>query len=122
MTTGEVLHLVPAEAFEALPPGEPYLPGGFSEDGFIHCTRGADVLRLVANLFYREAPGDFLVLVVDPSKLSAPLRDEAPDPPLPPDSPLAGVVFPHIYGPLDRAAIVAIRRAQRAPDGAFLAL
>ncbi len=120
MTAEHVLHLVPAAAFEALPAGQPYLPSQFTADGFIHCTRGTDVLRQVANAFYRATPGDFLVLVIDPLKLSAPIRDEAPIPAPPAGSPLAGTTFPHIYGPLNRAAIVAVRRAHRAPDGTFL--
>ena len=48
------------------------------------------------------------------------VRLEAPVPPAALGSPLAGVLFPHIYGPLHREAIVAVRPAQRAPDGRFL--
>jgi uncharacterized protein (DUF952 family) len=113
-------HLVPAAEFAATPAGQPYLPAAYAADGFIHCTRQPAVLLEVANRFYQGVPGDYLVLDIDPGRLTAELRDEAPLPPAPAGSPLAGVTFPHIYGPLNPEAIVAVRPVQRTPDGRFL--
>jgi uncharacterized protein (DUF952 family) len=113
---------VPAADYESVPAGQPYLPAGYAEDGFIHCTVEASVLLEVANRFYRDVAGDFLVLDIDPARLRAELRLEEPVPPAPLGSPLDGVRFPHIYGPLNREAIVAVRKARRAPDGRFLAV
>ena len=113
-------HLVPSAEWAALPPDQPYLPASYAADGFIHCTTLPAVLLDVANRFYQGAGGQFLVLDIDPGRLTAELRYEAPLPPAPAGSHLAGVLFPHIYGPLNREAIVAIRTAQRAPDGRFL--
>jgi uncharacterized protein (DUF952 family) len=114
-----VLHLMPASAYAARA-GAPVVvdcpPGGF-----IHCTGDAVTLRLVANAFYRTAPGDFVVLVLDAARLGPALRWEAPDPPPPPGAPLAAERFPHLYAPLPRDAILAVRPAQRAPDGTFVA-
>jgi uncharacterized protein (DUF952 family) len=79
----------------------------------------------VANRFYRDVPGDFLVLVIDPARLTAPLRDE---PASPGDAVgrwrdlTSGHLFPHIYGPLNRDAIVEVRPAGRSPDGTFLSV
>ena len=42
-----------------------------------------------------------------PPVITAPLSQFAP-------------VFPHIYGPIDRAAVVAVRPARRAEDGTFV--
>ncbi|MBI3762527.1 MAG: DUF952 domain-containing protein [Chloroflexi bacterium] len=104
----------------SLPAGEPYLPREFARDGFIHCTKELDVLLLVANNFYKETPGEMLVLVIDESKVTAQIKYEAPMPPASsaPDTHL----FPHIYGPLNREAIVEIRVTRRAAGGAFVSV
>ena len=120
MTSQPILHLVPAAEFDGRPEAGAYRPRQFAQDGFIHCTATAEVLRHVANSFYRDVPGDFLVLVIDPARLESELRYEAPMPPAPAGSPLANVLFPHVYGPLNREAFVAVRRAERAADGTFV--
>jgi uncharacterized protein (DUF952 family) len=118
--TSLIHHLVPSAEFVAMPADQPYLPAGYAQDGFIHCTQQPAVLIEVANRFYRDVAGDFLVLDIDPRRLTAELRNELPMPPAPAGSPLAGVLFPHIYGPLNREAIVAVRKVQRDADGRFL--
>jgi uncharacterized protein (DUF952 family) len=118
--TDLIHHLVLASDFEATPSHQPYLPTAYTADGFIHCTQQLAVLLEVANRFYRETAGDFLVLDIDPRRLTADLRYEPPVPPAPAGSSLDGVLFPHIYGPLNRNAIVAVRQVQRAADGRFL--
>jgi uncharacterized protein (DUF952 family) len=113
-----ILHLIAADAYAAradqavvveCPPG-----------GFIHLTQGAEVLVQVANTFVRSAPGDFVVLLVDVAALGADLRWEDPDPPAAPGSAMDGKQFPHLYGPLRRAAVVGVRPAVRAADGTFV--
>jgi uncharacterized protein (DUF952 family) len=113
-----ILHLTPAAYFHGLPPGADYLPEAFDQDGFIHCTREAEVLLKVANAFYRQVPGEMLVLVIDPARVKAPVRYEAAAHP----QGAGGVVFPHIYGPLNRDAILEVRPARRAADGTYLAV
>jgi hypothetical protein len=51
------------------------------------------------------------VLVVDPALLSAPVRFEDPR-----------GVYPHLFGPLDRTAVVAVRAMRRRPDGVFTSI
>jgi len=106
----------------ALPESAPYLPDGFDRDGFIHCTREPEILLQIANAVFRDVPGELLVLVIDPANVTAEVRFEPPVPPPTPDSPLSQHLFPHIYGPLNRDAIVAIRTAQRAADGMFVSV
>jgi uncharacterized protein len=120
MNPAYVRHLVPAVYFHARPASAPYLPAEFAQDGFIHCTREPDVLLQVANAIYHDVSGEFLVLVIDPAIVTAPVKFEPPIPPPPPDAPLARHLFPHIYGPLNRDAIVEVRPARRAADGTFL--
>lgn len=107
--TQPIYHLTPAAYFEAQPDGQPYYSPAFSQDGFIHCTAGVDALLEVANTFFAHLPDDLLALEIDPVQLTAPLRFEPPIPPadateLP--TTLSDTLFPHLYGPLDRAAII----------------
>jgi uncharacterized protein (DUF952 family) len=120
MTARYIHHLVRAAELDALPAAQPYVPVDFDRDGFIHCTDDPEVLRLVANALLANVPGEFLILVIDPRRVTSLLRYEPPVPTPPAGSGLSGILFPHIYGPLNRDAIVAIREARRAPDGSFL--
>jgi uncharacterized protein (DUF952 family) len=113
-------HLTSADYDRALPPEAPYLPPDYAIDGFIHCTQDPAVLVHVANIFMKGVAGEVLVLAIDPERVTSEIRLEAPSPPAPADSPLFGVMFPHIYGPLNRDAIVEVRTVMRAADGTFL--
>ena len=77
-------------------------------EGFIHLTAEPERVAWVANAFYREVP-DLLVLSVDETRLAAPVRFERT-----PDG-----VFPHLYGPLERRAIVAIQPMPRNQTGDY---
>jgi uncharacterized protein (DUF952 family) len=109
----KIYHLAPAERWRAWPAGEPYLPAEYAADGFIHCTAGDELMLEVANRFYRAAPGEFVLLVIDTARLTAPLKWERSTDGLAP-------LFPHIYGSIDRAAVVEVRAVRRAPDGEFV--
>lgn len=116
-----ILHLVSANYFRSLPPDLPYVPERFADDGFIHCTLGGDLMLEVANAFYKDAPGRFQVLVIDASRVAAEVRYEAPHPIDARASGGAGpILFPHIYGPLNREAIVDVVGVRRDAGGAFI--
>jgi uncharacterized protein (DUF952 family) len=116
-----ILHLVSAAHFNTLPNSQPYQPETFAADGFIHCTREPEVLLDIANRFFKNEPGEFLILVIDVARLTAKVKWE---PPVHPGGGEAGPdevarLFPHIYGPLNREAIVGIQVAARLTDGTF---
>jgi uncharacterized protein (DUF952 family) len=81
-----------------------------AEEGFIHASHAAQVAG-VANMFYRGLPDDLVVLVIDTSRVRAPIRCE--------DVPGADAPFPHIYGPLNTDAVLAVRPLPAGPDGEF---
>ena len=64
------------------------------EVGFIHCSWQEQVAKTFER-FYADA-GDVLLLEIDPTRLSAPLRADA----IP-----TGELFPHLYGPLPIEAV-----------------
>ncbi len=102
-------HLVPQKYFDALDPRADYVPESFAREGLIHCTDGADEMARVANQFYRFNPEPHYYLYLDKACVHAPIRYED-----------AAKIYPHIYGALNRDAIVAVRVARRTADGTFL--
>lgn len=104
-------HLLPAASWAGLDRSVPYRAPSLAVEGFIHCTDGADELIATANRHYRDQPGAYVALTIDLDAAGSPWRLEDP----------AGI-YPHVYGPIAPAAIVAVAELRRAPDGRFLAL
>lgn len=122
-----LLHLLSRADWEAAPADQPYVAPSLASEGFIHATEGEGLLLKIANALYKHLPGEFVALEIDPARLTSEVRWEAPMPGLPPEvevSDTAGVAprFPHIYGPINREAIVRVWRAVRSADGTFLGL
>ena len=73
-----------------------------AEEGFIHASTAAQV-PLVAAAYYRDAP-DLVLLVIDTERVGPELRyEQVPGQPDP---------YPHIYGPLNLAAVLETRPFQ----------
>jgi uncharacterized protein (DUF952 family) len=81
-----------------------------AEEGFIHASQASQVTR-TANKYYRDVPGDLVLLVIEPGRLTAEVRYEA--------VPGAELPFPHIYGPLNVGAVLAAVPFAPGPDGLF---
>ena len=111
-----ILHLLPAWVSESMGAQDYYLPPAYAADGFIHCIPSDEVMLAVANAYYEGADEDLVVWDVDDSALVAEVRWEAPDP-APPPGVAAGVLFPHVYGPIERRAVVRVRRLVPGPAG-----
>ncbi len=116
-----VLHLIPKSAWDQLAETQAVSNESLSTDGFIHCTDDPLVMLGVANAFYTQQAGDFVVLHVDVERLSSPCIWEEPAHPEGRTDvvPLAKS-FPHVYGPIDRAAVVAVYAVQRDSQGNFV--
>jgi len=102
-----IYHIVSRAAWEQSAPGS-YRADSLASEGFIHCSN-ADQVAWVANAFYRDQ-ADLVVLVIEPAKLSSAVRHEDVG---------GGQRFPHVYGPIDRVAVVDVRPLQRGADGAW---
>ena len=131
-----IYHLIEADRWVSAQASDvPYKPPTYAADGFIHATAEPSRLLVIANHFYRSVPGAFLLLMIDVSLLTSPLRWEPPAPVgaiAPPTdhgktegkagSAAATVFFPHIYGGLNTDAVLAEFAVRRSEDGTFLSV
>jgi len=81
-------------------------------------------LPVPGNHFYRETPGDWLVLRIDPAKLSAAVKLERAAPVGDKEAHTADEEkkFPHLYGPLNLDAVVEEAAMDRTSSGKFLGI
>ena len=106
---GPTYHLTPEAWWTAADPAEPLGAPSLGDEGFIHCTTGHDEMVGTANRHYCDDPRPFVVLTIDLGAVTSPVRIED-----------ERGIYPHVFGPIDRAAIVAVRPMPRAADGTFL--
>src|SRR5512138_946182 len=102
-------HLVPQGVWEREDAGPDYAPEAFARDGFIHTTDDRLEMAAVANRFYREEAGPHVYLYIDKTRVRAPIVYED-----------AERRYPHIYGALNRDAVIAVRPARRDQTGDYL--
>ncbi len=108
---GLTFHLTPKPCWDAGDPAAQYVPEAFERDGFIHCTDGAERVIDVGNRYFRADSRPFVALLIDVSRVAAEVRFED-----------AERVYPHVYGPLNRDAIVAVIPVERDRAGGFIRL
>ena len=123
-----IFHILPRDAaLRARETGE-YRAESLASEGFIHFS-GSHQLLGVANRFYVGQHG-LVILAVDPSRLMAELKFEAPVHPVAAQSKnedFAGEerltynteTFPHLYGPLNFDAVVAMYDLELNSSGQF---
>jgi uncharacterized protein (DUF952 family) len=89
-----VYHIVLPEAWRAFT-GDLYRAASLETEGFIHCSF-AEQLETVIGRYYSDAD-TIIVLEIDTDKLMSRLVNEPST---------NREIYPHIYGPINRAAIV----------------
>lgn len=103
-----IFHIANREVWERNSPGA-YQPELFATEGFIHCST-AEQLIPVANLRFRGQLG-LVLLAIDTDLVKPEIRYEN----------LEGgfKLFPHIYGQLERKAVLRVRDFTPGLDGFF---
>jgi uncharacterized protein (DUF952 family) len=104
-------HLTPAEWWAAADPAVPLRSPSLDDEGFIHCSTGSNELVATANRHYRDDQRPFVRLTIDLDRVGAPWRVEDEN-----------GIYPHVFGPIDRAAILDVRPIPRDADGTFRAI
>lgn len=114
-----LLHLTDEKVWSAA--SADIAPASLETEGFVHASPDEATALAVANHVLPETGEQQVALVIDTMLLSAEVRWEAPSPEPPPGvEPQA--LFPHIYGPVPRSSVVAVRYLRRDASGAFVAI
>ncbi|MGD0557077.1 MAG: cupin domain-containing protein [Streptosporangiaceae bacterium] len=103
-----IWHLLPLSRSASFP---------LSASPFLHACSDLETLLAVANALYTDADEPMVALELDPDQL--PVRYEPADP-APPPGVSAETLFPHVFGPVDAAAVVSVRYARRDPAGVYV--
>lgn len=88
--------------------GVVYTPASLGSEGFIHLSSRDQLLDTVER-FFGHTRG-LLVIEVSTTQLHAELRYEE----------VHGSFFPHLYGPLNPSAVVAVHAMARGADGSYV--
>ena len=102
-----IYHLVEPAAWEANPSAD-YVVASLGSEGFIHCAFRHQVAP-AANRFYADATA-LQVVQLDPDRLASPLRVES----------ASSDKYPHVYGPIQRSAVVGVRALTRDDHGRWV--
>jgi uncharacterized protein (DUF952 family) len=105
-----VYHILPQFDWKAAKKAGTYRPASLASDGFIHFSRVEQVLPVARN-FYQDAE-DLLLLTIATEKVADEIRYE--------DLLGEGKLFPHLYGPLDLSAVVAVDTFEKDDSGVFV--
>mgnify|MGYP005861374609 CR=1 FL=1 len=111
-TMSFILHITTRADWEHAQPQGDYAAPSLAEEGFIHCSTLEQVAGS-ANRYYAGRE-DVLLLLIDPMKLTAPLRYEPPK-----RADRADQLFPHIYGRLNLDAVTRVIDYLPGSDGHF---
>jgi uncharacterized protein (DUF952 family) len=107
-----ILHIIARADWVAARAAGAVRPPSLAEVGFVHCSDPGTV-HLPAGRLY-AGRRDLLLLELDPARLGAEVRWEPGDEAVP-ESPW----YPHVYGPLDVSAVVAVHDFPPAAGGGF---
>ena len=102
-----ILHITTRAVWDAAQRVGEHRAASLDTEGFIHCSTLEQVVCTADRLFHGQQ--GLVLLVIDPAKLHAPLRYEAADYDL----------FPHLYGPLNGAAVLDALPFPPREDGTF---
>ena len=104
---GRILHVTTPEAWRRDAETPFYEAESLASEGFIHNCR-PDQLRGVLGRHFAGHRA-LVLLVVDASRLTSEVREEESH----------GETFPHVYGPIDRAAVMSVLPIETDSTGRF---
>jgi uncharacterized protein (DUF952 family) len=105
-----ILHITSQTAWSAAQKIGAYTAESLAGEGFIHCSKMDQILR-VAELVFADQHG-LVLLVIDPVLLCSELRWE-------PGTDLVTELFPHVYGPINLNAVTDVLKFEPGLDGKF---
>jgi uncharacterized protein (DUF952 family) len=112
-----ILHICERINWENALKNGSYQPASLQSDGFIHCSTPKQILG-VANSFYTGRQ-DLLLLQIKLDAVGVDIRWEKPLGPELTEGIEVSEAFPHIYGPLNLDAVIAVDKFSPDSDGKF---
>ena len=97
-----IYHIVALSSWEEQIESSHYVHGSLDQEGFIHACRVAQIARVLKR--YYVDVNDLLKLTIDTKLLdtTSPLKEEL--------AASVGEMFPHIFGPINKSAIISIEK------------
>ena len=116
-----VYHIAIKENFLQASSKNYYKPGDFDSDGFIHCTGEPDTTLVVLADYFQQVTKEIILIEIDINKLTSTIKFEKPVPIIGggTNHVKEGLLFPHIYGPLNLDSIVGAAIVEK-KDGVFV--
>ncbi len=103
-----IYHITSRPEWEAQKNASVYRAPSLESEGFIHSSRADQIVDTANGIF--AGRDDLVILVIDAGRLTSPLKEE--------DSYGHGF-FPHVYGPIDKDAIIDVLAFPPLADGSF---
>ncbi len=97
-----IYHVVSTADWAAAENQPTYEAGSLQTEGFIHASERGQVAGVLER-YYKDMH-DLLLLHIDPARLTSELRYEVAT---------NNELFPHIYGPINREAVVDVEKIDR---------
>ena len=105
---GRIVHVTTPEAWRRGAETPFYEAESLASEGFIHNCRPAQLRGVLGRHFAGHRA--LVLLVIDPSLFTSEVREEEA---------AIGETFPHVYGPIDRAAVVSVLPIETDSTGRF---
>ena len=80
--------------------GGAYSPDSLETDGFIHCAKADQILDIANHMFKGRSPEHLIILKINENDVRSTIKSEPPF-----EFPMAEILYPHIYGPLNLDAV-----------------
>jgi uncharacterized protein (DUF952 family)/N-acetylglutamate synthase-like GNAT family acetyltransferase len=91
-----IFHITPSAYWKNFADQSDYSVSSLATEGFIHCSTRDQIAGTLQRFFVGQQ--NLVLLHMEPSRLNHPLKYEEAD----------GKLFPHVYGPINREAIVKV--------------
>jgi uncharacterized protein (DUF952 family) len=112
-----ILHITTRKEWEKAQRTGEYTAPSLKSDGFIHCSTIKQAVD-TANIFFKGQNG-LALLCIDEDKLKSECKYEAPTGGGH-HNPSVGNLFPHIYGPINIAAVIKVIDFPISDNGLFV--
>jgi uncharacterized protein (DUF952 family) len=104
-----IYHIAEKDEWSACQNKAEYIPKRYNKDGFVHCSDDCQIEQIANSMFKTRA--EIMLLKIDPTKLIAQTIYESPQG--------SDEKFPHVYGTIDKQAIVKVSELKCNENGKF---